>query len=208
MKKVKLYVITPIFETAKGYQRFALKILQGGADWLQLRSQNLSDKELLETAVILRRLTRKYQVKFIVNNRLDIAFLSQADGLHLGQDDLPLDKIRKYLPADFIVGLSTHSLKQARKAIKLKPDYISVGPIFETPTKPQYRVVRIKLLKQVRQITTLPIVAIGSLNFRNIKEVIAAGADIVAVVTAISRASDVYKATKLLKKIIRSIMKC
>jgi len=175
--------------------------LKGGVDIVQLREYSLKDSQLLQAARALRVLTRRFKALFIVNNRPDIALLSEADGVHLGQDDLPVAEARKIIGWDKIVGVSTHALEQARKAVADGADYIGVGPVFSTPTKAGRSPVTVEYVRQIVALKpALPFFAIGGIDLSNVGEVLAAGAERVAVVRAIMGASDPEKAAKELKK--------
>jgi len=179
--------------------------LKGGVDIVQLREYSLTDSELLAMAKEVRRLTTKHKALFIVNNRPDIALLSKADGVHLGQDDLPPLEARKILGRDMIIGVSTHGMDQARKAIKERADYIGVGPVYPTLTKEN--MVPPVTLDYVRLVTAarfkIPFFAIGGIKLHNVEEVLKAGASRVAVVTGIVRALLVAKVAREFKEIIR-----
>jgi thiamine-phosphate pyrophosphorylase len=151
------------FETARD-------ALAGGADCIQLREKNLPDRELLERAKRLAQLCRDQQRIFIVNDRPDIALASGAHGVHLGLDDLPIAAARRMLPAYMIVGVSTHTTEQVEAAIAQAPDYIAVGPMFDTPTKPQPHRAGPQLVTEARRRTALPLVAIGGINESNYRQ--------------------------------------
>ena len=119
----------------KNFLEYCEDLLKGGAKILQYREKNRDSKKLLREAQALRKLTLKYKALFIVNDYLDIALLSEADGIHLGQDDLPIREVRKILGYDKIIGISTHNPQEAQQAIADGADYIGVGPIFHTETK-------------------------------------------------------------------------
>ncbi len=178
--------------------------LKGGVDIVQLREYSLNDSELLAMSKEVRRLTAKHNALFIVNNRPDIAMISGADGVHLGQDDLPLFEARKILGKDKIIGVSTHGMDQARKAIKERADYIGVGPVYPTQTKKN--VVPPVTLDYVRKVAAagfkIPFFAIGGIKLHNVGEVLRAGASRVAVVTGIVGALKVKKVTGEFKEII------
>jgi thiamine-phosphate pyrophosphorylase len=178
----------------------AFKAAAGGADIIQLRSDGKNpDNAALKTAIHIKKAVAKYGSLFIVNDRPDIALASGADGVHLGQDDMPLEQARRILGAGRIIGVSTHSIRQAIEAQRSGADYISVGPIFRTPTKPEYRPVGLNLLKKVDVALKAPFFAIGGIDYENIGRVISAGAKRVAVVRAVVAASDAEQATKRLK---------
>jgi thiamine-phosphate pyrophosphorylase len=148
----------------------------------------------------ISRLFRKQNVFFIVNDRADIAAASGADGVHLGQEDFPVAAARKILGAGKIIGKSTHSLEQAKAALKEKVDYLAVGPVFWTQTKKIDRPVGTELAAQVRKLTRKPILAIGGIKPANAASVLAAGATGVAVVSALMAAPDVGAAARTFRK--------
>lgn len=169
--------------------------LRGGVDIVQLREYSLSDSELLAMARQVREMTRAHSALFIVNNRPDIARLSGADGVHLGQDDLSVAEAREILGVGKLVGVSTHALDQAVKAAADGADYIGAGPVFPTQTKKD--VVPPVTLDYVRQVGQagpgLPFFAIGGIKLHNVEEVLKAGARRVAVVTGIVKTLNVRK---------------
>jgi len=176
--------------------------LKGGVDIVQLREYSLSDSELLTMAHRVRELTRTHKALFIINNRPDIAKLSDADGVHLGQDDLPVAEARKILGEGKLVGVSTHGMDQARKAVTDGADYIGVGPIYPTQTKKN--VVPAVTLDYVQQVAgsglALPFFAIGGIKLHNLQEVLSAGARRVAVVTGIVKTLNVRKVSAEFKE--------
>jgi thiamine-phosphate pyrophosphorylase len=164
----------------------------------------MTDQELLRAALELRRMTLRYHALFIVNNRPDIAFLAAADGVHLGQDDLPVSEARKILRDEKIVGVSTHNLEQAQRAVRDGADYIGVGPVYPTRTKKD--VVSPVTLDYVREAANadlpIPFFAIGGIKVHNASEVLAAGASRLAVVTAIVGSPDPAQAATDLRSIV------
>jgi len=175
----------------------AEKILAGGAKILQLRGKGLSSKELLRQAREIRVLARKAGALFIVNDRADIALLSDADGVHLGQDDLPIAEARKILGKDRVIGISTHNIEQAIKAEYEGADYIGFGPIFETKTKADAEEAKgLQALREVKKSVNIPVVAIGGIILENVVDVISAGPDAVAVISAIVKADDIEETTR------------
>lgn len=159
---------------------------------IQLRDKTGDVRGFYQNAILIRKITRA-KALFIINDRLDIARLVDADGLHIGQDDLPPEAARRLLGQGKIIGKSCHSLTQALTAEKEKVDYISVGPIFSTPTKPLYRAVGLGLLRKVISSVNLAVTAIGGIDKTNIGLVREAGARNFAVVRAICKARDVKK---------------
>lgn len=195
LKSSRLYVITDKLDIIDGVR---LAIL-GGADVIQLRDKRSNVRHLLKYAHQLRILTRRTKTLFFINDRADIALACDADGVHLGQDDLPINIARRILGKEKLIGVSTHSLKQALCAQEHGADYIGVGPIFATPTKPDYPPVGLGLLSEVKKKLKTPFVAIGGIDINNIDDVISAGAERVAVVRAVVGAKDVQKAARALK---------
>ncbi len=174
----------------------ARQAIRGGAKTIQLRDKFKSRGELLPIAQQLKRLCAENDVLFIVNDYLDIALASDADGLHLGQEDLPLRVARKLLPFDKIVGGSTTTVEQAVSYEADGADYIAVGSMYPTASKEIVKVVGLERLRQVRQAVTVPLVAIGGINKDNVAGVISAGADAVAVISAVLTADDIEKAAR------------
>ncbi|HUS04277.1 MAG TPA: thiamine phosphate synthase [Dehalococcoidia bacterium] len=174
------------------------QVIQGGAKVIQLRDKQASKAELLPIAKNLKGLCDKYGILFIINDYLDLALAVDADGLHIGQKDLPLPIVRHTLPIDKIVGCSVTTVSQAIKAQSEGADYIAVGSVFPTKTKGNAVVVGVAGLKQIRQAVTSPLIAIGGINEDNISQVMAAGADSAAVISAVLGQEDVKKAVQQL----------
>jgi len=172
------------------------QIIEGGARVIQLRDKQSKKSELLLVAQKLKELCSQAGVQFIMNDYLDLALAADADGLHIGQEDLPLPVIRRELPVDKIIGCSVTTLAQATKAQNEGADYIAVGSIFPTTTKREATVVGLDTLKELKQIVSIPLVAIGGINRNNIGEVVAAGADAVAVISAVLGEKDVRGAVQ------------
>jgi len=174
----------------------ASRAMRGGANTIQLRDKLQSKKELLPIAHQLRNICAEHNVLFIVNDYLDLALATDADGLHLGQDDLPIKVARKLLPIDKILGCSTTTVDQAVTAQSDGADYIAVGSIYPTMSKATATIVGLERLRQIRKAITLPLIAIGGITGDNAAEVMAAGADSVAVINAILEAEDVEEAAR------------
>lgn len=173
--------------------------IKGGADIIQVRFKNIALSRVIKDACLIAKLSEKTKTIFLVNDRVDIALLCNADGVHLGHLDMPYALARKLLGKNKIIGLSTHSLKEAVLAQKQGADYISVGPIFATPTKPEYKAVGLSLIKKIKAEIKIPLVAIGGINHDNLIEVLNAGAERIAVVRAICKARDIRSTTQGLK---------
>jgi thiamine-phosphate diphosphorylase len=165
--------------------------LDGGVRLLQLRAKSLTSREFLRLAVEARELTRLANCRLVINDRLDVALACGADGVHLGQEDLPLQGARK-LVREKIIGISTHDVAQARQAERDGADYIGFGPMFGTQTKDTgYAARGVTMLAEIRQAVKLPIVAIGGITEANAREVWQAGADSVAIISDILSASEI-----------------
>ncbi len=201
MRDFKLYVIID-GKTAKGRDLVTVtrEAIAGGADVIQLREKELPAGRILELARAIRKAIRTEEAVFLINDRPDIALAAGADGVHLGQDDIPPEAARAIMGRDKIIGVSTHCLEQARAAEEKGVDYIGVGPVFSTPTKPGYKSVGLELIRSVKDAVKLPFVAIGGIEGNNILQVIAAGAARVAVVRAVCGADDVQAAARTLKE--------
>ncbi len=164
---------------------------------IQLRDKSAGSRQLLPQAREIGRLCRDRNVPFIVNDRLDLALAADADGVHLGQDDLPPRAARAILGAKRILGVSTHSLEQAIQATEDGADYLGIGPILATSTKATgYEPLGCGVIRQLRARIDLPLIAIGGITLDNVGEVIRAGAAGVAVISAIAGADDVTQATR------------
>jgi thiamine-phosphate pyrophosphorylase len=171
-------------------------VLAGGCRMVQLREKAMPLSELFPVAQVLRRRSREAGALFIVNDRADLARALDADGLHLGQDDLPGIAGRRLLRPGMILGVSTHDADQARRALADGADYIAVGSMFPTGTKPGFQLVGPDLIRRVRPEIAIPLVAIGGITEDNCEEVVSAGADAVAVISAVCAAADPETATR------------
>ena len=171
-------------------------LLKGGADVIQLREKRLEGGELLERARRLRGLTRRHGALLIINDRPDIAMLSDADGVHLGQQDLPPEDVRSLVGANSIIGFSTHSLQQVLEANDRDVDYIGVGPVFPTETKGYDTGGGIDLVQLLCSAAETPTVAIGGMTPEKAAEAITAGAQAIAACHALCGAEDPASATR------------
>lgn len=183
--------------------------LKGGARAIQLREKDLGTRELLKLAYKMRELTKKYNAKLFINDRLDIALASGADGVHLTQNSIPVDAVRNAVHASrFSIGVSTHSLKEAVEAEKKGADFITLGPVYRTPSKLKYGApLGIEALKKVSKKIKIPVFAIGGVKISKVNELRNAGAYGVAVISEIFRAEDIKVRTEELIKIIGGIHK-
>ncbi len=181
----KIYPITDTRISKLSHAAQIEKLIDGGAPLIQLREKYAAPREFYEAAKIALEIARRHGVKIIINDRVDIALALKADGVHLGQDDLPPDRARKILGDAAIIGFSTHNLKQAVEAVRMPINYLAFGPIFQTTTKENPdATVGIESLKILRQaIGNFPLVAIGGITSANFHEVLQSGADSVAVIS-------------------------
>lgn len=171
-------------------------LLRGGVKILQLRAKALAARDFLDLARNAREITRAHGCRLIVNDRVDVALACDADGVHLGQDDLPLQAARKLLPAK-IIGISTHDLEQAKQAEDGGADYIGFGPIYGTATKQTgYSARGVAMLREIRNIVRIPIVAIGGISEDNVSEIWNAGAESAAIISDILGAEDIMAKVK------------
>ena len=194
--KIQLPNIYPIIDisliSSDKIGKTAQAVIDGGAKILQLRPKKLSSREFLETARIIRKITKDKGAVFIVNDRIDIVLLTDADGVHLGQDDLPVKEARRLLGNNKIIGYSTHNIREALEAKKLPVDYISFGPIFATKTKEDAQTPKgLKGLDEVMKAVKIPIVAIGGITETNMAHVLKQGVEGVAMISEILAAKDI-----------------
>ena len=187
----KIYPITDTRISGLSHLEQVRRLIAGGATLIQLREKNAPAGEFYDAAVESIAFAREHGVKIVINDRVDIAVASGADGVHLGQDDLPPDQARRLLGERAVIGFSTHSVEQAREAIGLPVDYIAIGPIFGTTTKDNPDpVVGLEGLIAVREaIGEFPLVAIGGITQANTRTVLNAGANSVAIISGLLRDS-------------------
>lgn len=197
LSSARLYAILDL-----GYVRperalhVAGELLRGGADLLQLRGKKQSITELTDLARPLHRLTSKAGVPLIINDHPEIARTVGAEGVHLGQDDLALEVARSLVPNDCWIGQSTHCLAQATAAAAAGADYIGFGPLFATPTKPDYAPIGVEDIRAAHDRVTVPIFCIGGIKLANLPDVLDAGAKRVVIVSGLLQAPDVAAATR------------
>ena len=179
--------------------------LEGGITFLQLREKNLSEEEFIEEAKEMKELAKSYQVPFVINDNIKVALAVDADGVHIGQDDMAVEEARKLLGEDKIIGVSAHNVEEARKAQKGGADYLGVGAVCATSTKKDANVVSKEEIKKICQEVDIPVVAIGGIKKDNIKTLKGTDVDGVAVVSAIFAADDIKNSTKQLKSLVEEI---
>jgi thiamine-phosphate pyrophosphorylase len=194
----RLYAIVDVDAGGEEVVRRTEGLLRGGAHLLQLRWKRPGVADFFATATECARLAQVYGARLMINDRVDVALACGADGVHLGQSDLPLAAARRLLGARRWIGVSTHDVEQARVAAAGGADYVGFGPIFATSTKRTgYSPRGLEGLRQVRAAVTLPIVAIGGIDFDNAAEVIAVGADAVAMISALAGSPDAAGAARI-----------
>lgn len=192
MEELKLYLVTDSnILKGRDFYECIEDALKGGVTMLQLREKESDGKEFLEKALKLREITKKYNVKFIINDRVDIAMLCDADGVHVGQSDIPANKVRELIGKDKIIGVSARTIEEASIAKKNGADYLGVGAMFTTTTKLDAKAVSIEQLNKIKKEVELPIVAIGGLSLNNINKLKKYDIDGYAVVSAILGSADI-----------------
>jgi len=197
LKRSQLYLILDKPSVAKrSLDNLVSKILKCPIGIIQLRDKQSAKSDLLNLAISLSRRLKKSKTLFIINDHLDIAVLAKADGLHLGQMDLPLSAARKILGKDKIIGVSCHNLRQALKAQKDGADYIGIGPVYKTSTKPGSHAIGEKVLKQLRDKINIPYFAIGNICKSNINRIVSAGATRIAICRAILNSKNIQQAAR------------
>ncbi len=180
------------------------KCLKSGVKLIQYREKNMSASQMISTGKKLRQLCSMYDALLIVNDRIDIAKIIEADGVHLGQDDINIEDARKLLGDDMIIGISTHKPDDAINAQNNGADYIGAGPVFKTPTKPNKNPVGLEYVKWVKENINIPFFAIGSIDTENVSHVKNAGADRIAVIRALMKSDDIEKSVNLFKKALEN----
>jgi len=207
VKNAKLYCVTMPPDPGRTYSELVESACKGGADVVQFREKRAAARDVVILGLELSALCREYGVLFIVNDRLDAALACGADGVHLGQEDLSVMHARKIVNscgrnADFIIGCSTHSVEQAIRAEMDGADYVGCGPVFATPTKPDYVPVGLGMVSEYRKKVKIPFVAIGGIDSSNIQSVMNAGAGCAAVVRAVFGSGDAERSARLLKSML------
>ncbi len=202
----KLYAVTDLKKSDAFFLKKVELAYRSGVDILQLRSKTLSMAEKIRLGLTIRKIATRLKKLYFVNDSLELALLTNADGLHVGQDDLPPQAVRvlcRKLKRRLFLGLSTHSLSQAQAALTEPIDYFAVGPVFATPTKPHYGSVGLELLKKVSRFAAKPWVAIGGIDESNLEQVLDCGASRAAVVRAAWESKNIGKACNRLSKILK-----
>lgn len=198
----KLYVLVTEALCRASLEGTIREAVDGGADVIQLREKELDDRTLLQRARGIRHLTRRLGALFIVNDRPDIAILAEADGVHLGQEDISLQEARRLLGPDALIGVSTHDLAQLQRAVLDGASYVGIGPVFPSGTKSFETLAGVDYVRQAMASTSLPAFALGGITLENVSSVVAAGAQRLAVSQAICAAEDPRAAARAFKRVV------
>lgn len=199
LRDARLYVLLTGSQCVASLDWIIAQAAAGGAGIFQLREKTLPDRELVERAINVRQWTRQANALFIVNDRPDIAKLAEADGVHLGQDDLPVREARRILGPEPLIGVSTHSLDQVRQALRDGADYLGIGPTFPSSTKSFESFPGLAFIREATAETSLPAFALGGIGPKNVHDAVAAGARRIAVSSCIATADDPEPVARVLR---------
>jgi thiamine-phosphate pyrophosphorylase len=202
LRRARLYLCTGIRDGSQDLSRFLDAVLGAGVDIVQMREKTADLNDQRDAAKIFRRLTDKHAALFIVNDDPNLATSSEADGVHLGQEDLDPEAARRLLGEDLLIGRSTHAPDELMRALNEPVDYLGVGPVHETPTKPGRQGVGLEYVRFAARNLTLPFFATGGMDAATIPSVLEVGATRVVVVRAITEATDPAEATKELRALL------
>lgn len=204
----QLYFIMGSQNTKKNPVDILEQAIKGGITCFQFREKGNDAKKGLDRINLglnLRKLCRENNIPFIVNDDVELAIKLDADGIHVGQDDIAIDELRKIVPSHYMIGLSTSTIEESLEAERLNVDYIGVGPVYKTTTKDDaLQPIGLKGLQKIRKETTIPIVAIGGINETNAQAVVKHGADGIALISAISQAKNPEETSKHLRKVFNN----
>lgn len=204
-----LYVITDAkLSRGRSHLEVAQAAIEGGASIIQFRDKEMSTRQLVETARKIKELTDEASIPLIINDRLDVALAVDADGVHVGQDDMPAALARQLIGPHKILGGSASTVEEALQAEREGADYVSASPVFTTPTKPDAPPpTGLEGLKAIVEAVNLPVIAIGGINEKNAAEVIEAGAQGIAVISAVISAPDIVAAARYLRETVEAARK-
>ena len=197
-------ILDPRFLRSRNFVEVARALVRGGATCLQLRDKEASSRDLYEEARLLKASLHPLRIPFIVNDRLDIALSVDADGVHLGEEDIPISEARRILGQGKILGASADSVEAATEAAQEGADYIGFGAVFPTETKQDARIGCLDLLPQVKREVSIPVIAIGGIKRTNAVEVLRAGADGLAIISDLLEAEDVEARTREFSTLLAS----
>ena len=195
-----LYLVTD--RSSMGDCEFESKIrsaVEGGCTMVQLREKNINSYLMYQRALSIKKITDEYHIPLIINDRLDIMLAVGADGVHLGQQDIPVKIVRRLIGKDKIIGVSAHCLEEAEKAERDGADYLGVGAIFPTTTKKDIIITPVNVLREIKETVSVPVVAIGGINQNNINTLKGSHVDGVAVISAIMKSKDPKSSAVALK---------
>ena len=203
LNKVQLYAIAdPGLCLNRDLVELISQAIEGGAQMVQLRDKKSGDGEFLELTKKIHKITRKKRIPLIINDRVDVARLVDAEGVHLGEEDLPVKEAREILGSKKIIGASASDIKTAKIKEKEGADYIGLGPVFETGSKEIEKPLGVEILKEAKRSLKIPVFPIGGINLSNLDQIISTGTKRIAVISAIFMAEDVRKAAQeLLEKL-------
>jgi thiamine-phosphate pyrophosphorylase len=204
LQRAHVYLLTDGLESVDRFRELLAAVIRGGVDLIQLRDQKLNDRELLERGRVLGEVCRPAGVKWIMNNRADLCVAAGADGVHLGQSDLPVHLARRIVGPAKLIGVSTHSMEQARRAVIDGANYVGVGPVFPSRTKDFEAYVGVELIRNVAAEIRLPAFAIGGIDQGNVDQIAKAGMPRVAIQSAVTSATNPETATRGLRRALSS----
>jgi thiamine-phosphate pyrophosphorylase len=199
LHKMRLYVLISSNIATRSVRETARLVIDGGADAVQLREKTISDDEFISLAGEINDITTTSRTFLIINDRVNVARELNADGVHLGQNDMSVSEARKILGNEKIIGVSTHNIIQARQAQKDGADYIAIGPVYPTTTKDYEPSIGLEVIQEISREISIPFLAIGAITLDNLDDVLNAGASRVAVCSAIISSKDILSTTKEFK---------
>jgi thiamine-phosphate pyrophosphorylase len=203
-----LYLVTDRnLMTSESVEASVEQAILGGVTVVQLRENDISSREFYETALRVKAITKRYDVPLIINNRADIAVAIDADGVHVGQKDLPYSEVRRIVGPDMLVGVSAHNVGEALAAAEAGVDYLGAGAVFPTDTKAITSPISTDELMRIRTAVNIPIVAIGGINKSTLPHLKGTGIDGIAVISAIVAQKDLQAAARELKALFESVIK-
>ena len=207
-KDMLLYAVTDrMWSEEKGLKEQIKEALDGGITFLQLREKELSDEEFLKEALEIKDMVKEYNIPFVINDNVDVAIKCDADGVHVGQSDMKATDVRSKIGKDKILGVSAHTLEEAKEAERMGADYLGVGAVFSTSTKLDADDVSFDTLKEICQSVNIPVVAIGGISKDNILKLKGSHVDGVAVVSAIFASKNITEDTKQLLNLSKEMVK-
>jgi thiamine-phosphate pyrophosphorylase len=202
----RLYAITDrkLFSAPCSMYLAVESVLEAGAGIVQLREKDLTVRELFDMAIWMRELTKEYGAKLMINDRVDVALAVEADGVHLGRNSIPVQTVKKIAGSKLMIGVSTHNKDEAIEAERDGADFITLGPVYETPSKMKYGTpIGVDIIREVKNMISIPLYAIGGIKRDKVREVREAGADGVAVISALFAAKNFKEETEEFLRLLR-----